>query len=66
MPPASQRKLFLLKDHKACLLAGRADEMCDVCLDAGDLAAGHRYAAIALRIIQYRSNLLNRYPLALK
>lgn len=66
MPASSQRKLFLLKDHQACLLAGRAGEMIDVCIEAMDMAAARRYAAINLRVIKYRENLLERYPLAFK
>jgi hypothetical protein len=65
LPASAQRKLFLSKDHHACLLADRAAEMCDVAIEAQDLEMAQRYAAITLRIIHYRENLLHRFPLGI-
>lgn len=61
-PLASQKKLFASKDHQAAVLYARSGEMCDACIAAKDLPKALKYNTIALRLISYRTNLMDRYP----
>jgi len=62
-PLGSQQRLFKLKDHWAAMLVDRAGEMCDACIEAQDMTKALKYSAISIRLIKYRQNLIERYPL---
>jgi hypothetical protein len=66
LPASAQRKLFLEKDHRAAVLADRAGEFCDLAIEARDMTMARRYAAIEMRVLEYRNNLSKRFPLGVK
>jgi hypothetical protein len=59
----AQKILFQIKDTNAINLINHAGNMAEGCAEAGDINAACKYNRIALRLLNYRLNLICRYPL---